>query len=149
MPANPPRRRKRSILRFRIGCRRRIRLQKAIEDWGDDVKKESDGTITYKIFPAQQLGKAFDHYDMARDGIADSPTSIPAISPAASRSSRPASCRFSSATPRAAIGAIDDWYRKYAATEMKDVHYCFSFVLDPVAWHSTPRRSWCRQTSAA
>ena len=24
-----------------------------------------------KIFPAQQLGKAFDHYNMARDGIAD------------------------------------------------------------------------------
>src|SRR6266852_7185774 len=25
----------------------------------------------YKVYPAQQLGKAFDHYDMARDGIAD------------------------------------------------------------------------------
>src|SRR3974390_3223763 len=46
-------------------------LQKAIEDWGADVQKQSGGTITYKIFPAQQLGKAFDHYDMARDGIAD------------------------------------------------------------------------------
>src|SRR5215475_5021786 len=38
-------------------------LQKAIEEWGDDIQKESNGTITYKIFPAQQLGKAFDHYD--------------------------------------------------------------------------------------
>ena len=46
-------------------------LQKAIEDWGDDIQKASNGTITYKIYPAQQLGKAFDHYDMARDGIAD------------------------------------------------------------------------------
>jgi TRAP-type C4-dicarboxylate transport system substrate-binding protein len=46
-------------------------LQKAIQDWADDIQKESNGTITYKIYPAQQLGKAFDHYDMARDGIAD------------------------------------------------------------------------------
>src|SRR5262245_25710378 len=45
-------------------------LHKAIEDWGADVEKASAGTIKYKVFPAQQLGKAFDHYDMARDGIA-------------------------------------------------------------------------------
>src|ERR1700691_5145543 len=46
-------------------------LQKAIEEWGADVEKASGGTIKYKVFPSQQLGKAFDHYDMARDGIAD------------------------------------------------------------------------------
>ena len=45
-------------------------LQKAIEQWGDDIQKASNGTITYKVYPSQQLGKAFDHYDMARDGIA-------------------------------------------------------------------------------
>ena len=38
---------------------------------GADVEKASGGTIKYKVFPSQQLGKAFDHYDMARDGIAD------------------------------------------------------------------------------
>ena len=46
-------------------------LQKALEDWGSSIEKASNGTITYKVYPAQQLGKAFDHYDMARDGIAD------------------------------------------------------------------------------
>src|SRR5437879_12335 len=46
-------------------------LQKAIEDWGASIERASNGTIKYKIYPAQQLGKAFDHYDMARDGIAD------------------------------------------------------------------------------
>ena len=46
-------------------------LQKAMEDWGASVEKDSGGTIKYHVFPAQQLGKAFDHYDMARDGIAD------------------------------------------------------------------------------
>ena len=46
-------------------------LQKALEEWGAAVEKASGGTLHYKVFPAQQLGKAFDHYDMARDGIAD------------------------------------------------------------------------------
>src|SRR6266403_1965534 len=46
-------------------------LQKSLEDWGAAVEKASGGTIKYKVYPAQQLGKAFDHYDMARDGIAD------------------------------------------------------------------------------
>ena len=52
-------------------------LQKALEDWGAAVEKESGGTIKYKVYPAQQLGKAFDHYDMARDGIADKVVAIP------------------------------------------------------------------------
>src|SRR5476651_805811 len=46
-------------------------VHKAMEAWGADVEKASGGTIKYAVFPAQQLGKAFDHYDMARDGIAD------------------------------------------------------------------------------
>src|SRR5262245_61829674 len=46
-------------------------LQKALEDWGGSIEKASGGTLKYKVYPSQQLGKAFDHYDMARDGIAD------------------------------------------------------------------------------
>src|SRR3981189_1953960 len=46
-------------------------LQKALEDWGAAVEKESGGTIKYKDHPAQQPGKAFAHNDIARDGIAD------------------------------------------------------------------------------
>src|SRR5579859_1754499 len=43
-------------------------LQKSMEEWGASIEKDSGGTIKYKVYPAQQLGKAFDHYDMARDG---------------------------------------------------------------------------------
>ena len=38
------------------------------------------------------------------------------------------------------IRAIDAWYRKYAPTEMKDVKYCFSFILDPATWHSRNKK---------
>src|ERR1700694_5877263 len=115
-------------------------LQKAFEDWGAAVKKESGGTIKYKVYPAQQLGKAFDHYDMARDGIADltyvNPGYQPGRFPVISAGELP----FLVGDAKGGIRAIDSWYRKYAATEMKDVKYCFSFVLDPLTWHSSKKK---------
>ena len=41
------------------------------EPWAKSVEAASKGSIKVAVFPAQQLGKAPDHYDMARDGIAD------------------------------------------------------------------------------
>src|SRR6266700_620712 len=46
-------------------------LVPATKDWAADIEKESGGTIKSTVFPSEQLGKAFDHYVMARDGIAD------------------------------------------------------------------------------
>jgi TRAP-type C4-dicarboxylate transport system substrate-binding protein len=46
-------------------------LNPAFQAWAEDIKKESGGSISSTLFPSEQLGKAFDHYDMARDGIAD------------------------------------------------------------------------------
>jgi TRAP-type C4-dicarboxylate transport system substrate-binding protein len=46
-------------------------LQKSMEEWGASVEKASNGTIKSNVYPAQQLGKAPDHYDMTRDGIVD------------------------------------------------------------------------------
>ena len=42
-----------------------------LEPWAKSIAEASDGRIHITIFPAQQLGAAPDHYDMARDGIAD------------------------------------------------------------------------------
>ena len=46
-------------------------LNPALIAWAADITKASNGTITATLFPSEQLGKAFDHYDMAKDGIAD------------------------------------------------------------------------------
>ena len=46
-------------------------LVPATKEWAESITKASNGTIKTAIFPSEQLGKAFDHYDMARDGIAD------------------------------------------------------------------------------
>jgi TRAP-type C4-dicarboxylate transport system substrate-binding protein len=115
-------------------------LQKALEAWGDSVQQDSGGTIKYKIYPAQQLGKAFDHYDMTRDGIADlayvNPSYQPGRFPVFDASNLP----FMIANAKAGSGAIDDWYRKYAPAEMKDVKYCFAFAHDPGSFHSRTKK---------
>ena len=115
-------------------------LQKQIEAWAADVEKASGGTIKYKIFPSQQLGKAFDHYDMARDGIADFTYVNPGYQPGRFPIIGAGELPFLIGDAHGGTRAIDAWYRKYAVTEMKDVHYCFSFILDPLTWHSKTKK---------
>ena len=115
-------------------------LQKALEDWGASVEKDSGGTIKYKVYPAQQLGKAFDHYDMARDGIADLTYINPGYQPGRFPIIGAGELPFLMTNAKGGTQALDAWYRKYAATEMKDVKYCFSFILDPLTWHSSKKK---------
>ena len=115
-------------------------LQKAIEDWGADVESASGGTIKSKVFPAQQLGKAFDHYDMARDGIADLTYVNPGYQPGRFPIIAAGELPFLVGDVHGGIRAIDSWYRKYAASEMKGVKSCFSFILDPLTWHSKTKK---------
>jgi len=115
-------------------------LQKAIEDWSASIEKASNGTIKSKIYPAQQLGKAFDHYDMARDGIADLTYVNPGYQPGRFPIIAAGELPFLIGDAKGGNRAVDAWYRKYAATEMKDVHYCFSFILDPLTWHSRTKK---------
>jgi TRAP-type C4-dicarboxylate transport system substrate-binding protein len=111
-------------------------LQAAIQDWADDIKKESNGTITSVIFPAEQLGKAYDHYDMVRDGIADGGYINPGYQPGRFPIIAAGELPFLFKDSKTGTGAIDAWYRKYAATEMKDVKYCFAFINDSGTIHS-------------
>ena len=106
-------------------------LVAAARDWAADIEKASGGSIKATIFPAEQLGKAFDHYDMVRDGIADvgyiNPGYQPGRFPIFSRANLP----FTIAEGKGGTLAVDAWYRKYAVTEMGDTHLCFAFVQDP------------------
>jgi TRAP-type C4-dicarboxylate transport system substrate-binding protein len=111
-------------------------LQAAIQDWADDVKKESGGSITSVIFPSEQLGKAYDHYDMARDGIADLAYVNPGYQPGRFPIDAAGELPFLVGDAKTGTGAFDEWYRPYAAREMKDVHYCFGFINDYGTIHS-------------
>jgi TRAP-type C4-dicarboxylate transport system substrate-binding protein len=115
-------------------------LQKALEEWGESVEKASNGTIHYKVYPAQQLGKAFDHYDMARDGIADLTYINPGYQPGRFPIIAAGELPFLFANGKEGSMALDAWYRKYAAQEMKDVKFCLAFIHDPGSFHSRAKK---------
>ena len=115
-------------------------LQKALEDWGASVEKASNGTIKYKVYPSQQLGKAFDHYDMARDGIADLTYVNPGYQPGRFPIIGAGELPFLISNAKGGSQALDDWYRKYAEKEMRDVKFCLAFLHDPGTFHSKSKK---------
>ena len=111
-------------------------LNPSLSAWAEDIRRASGGTITATLFPSEQLGKAFDHYDMARDGIADFAYVNPGYQPGRFPVMAGAGLPFTFANAKGGSAAIDTWYRPYAAREMKDVKYCFAFIHDPGSFHS-------------
>ena len=111
-------------------------LQAALEAWAKSVEEASHGTIKSTIFPAQQLGKAFDHYDMARDGIADMTYVNPGYQPGRFPIIAAGELPFLMSDAKGGSAALDVWYRKYAGREMADVKFCLAFVHDPGTFHS-------------
>ena len=115
-------------------------MHPAVEAWADSINKASNGTITIKIYPAQQLGKAFDHYNMARDGIADIAHTNPGYEPGRFPIMGLSELPFIFANSKEGSAALDAWYRKYADREMKDVKYCLTFAHDPATFHTTNKK---------
>ena len=110
-------------------------LVPATKEWAASIEKDSGGTIKTAIFPSEQLGKAFDHYDMARDGIADMTYVNPGYQPGRFPVIAVGQIPFTFADAKKGTAALDAWYRKHAATEMKDTHFCFAFIHDPGTYH--------------
>jgi len=115
-------------------------LHPAFQAWAADIEKESGGTIKSTIFPAQQLGKAVDHYDMARDGIADFAYVNPGYQPGRFPIIAAGELPFLMENAKGGSEALDAWYRKYAGKEMKDVHFCLAFVHDPGVFNSRDKK---------
>jgi len=111
-------------------------LNPSLQAWADDVKRASNGTITATLFPSEQLGKAFDHYDMAKDGIADFAWVNPLYQPGRFPVMAAAALPFVFANAKGGSAAMDAWYRPVAPKEMKDVKFCMAFVQDPGTFHS-------------
>jgi len=98
------------------------------EPWAKSVEEASKGSIKVALFPAQQLGKAADHYDMARDGIADMTWANPGYQAGRFPLFAAGELPFLVGKPGPGSAALDAWYRKYAPTEMKDVKLCFAHL---------------------
>lgn len=104
--------------------------------WARSIEAASDGTLKIVIHAAQELGRTADHYDMARDGVADfafiNPGHVPGRFPIFTAIELP----FTVTDPLKGTAALDRWYRKYAAQEMADVRFCLAHVHDPGALHA-------------
>ncbi len=98
------------------------------EPWAKSVEDASKGSIKVTLYPAQQLGKAADHYDMARDGIADMTWANPGYQAGRFPLFGAGELPFLMAKPGPGSAALDQWYRKYAAQEMKDVKFCLAHL---------------------
>jgi TRAP-type C4-dicarboxylate transport system substrate-binding protein len=98
------------------------------EPWAKSVEAASNGSIKIAFFPAQQLGKAAAHYDMARDGIADMTWVNPGYQAGRFPMIAAGELPFLISKPGPGSAALDKWYRTYAVSEMKDVKFCFAHV---------------------
>jgi len=103
-------------------------LHQSLLQWAASIEKDSSGSIHVTIYPSEQLGKAFDGYDLARDGIADIALVSPGYQPGRFPISAAGELPFLIADAKKGTPAFDDWYRKYAAIEMKDVYFCTSML---------------------
>lgn len=110
-------------------------LVPATQAWAADIEKASGGSIKMTVFPSEQLGKAFDHYDMARDGIADVTYVNPGYQPGRFPIAAAGQLPFVFADGKKGTLALNEWYHTYAPTEMKDTKLCFAFIHDPGALH--------------
>ena len=110
---------------------------KGINPWAESVQQASDGRIAIQIFPAQQLGKAPDHYDMAAQGIVD----LAYVNPGYTAGRFPiyalTEVPFMADDSIKGAQAIHDWYAEFGAQqEMGDVKVCFVHPHAPGALHS-------------
>jgi TRAP-type C4-dicarboxylate transport system substrate-binding protein len=107
----------------------------AIDNWADSI--EDGKQLTTAIYSGDEaLGKASEQYDLVRDGIADFALVNPSLQPGRFPIVSVGDLPFQFRDGRSGTGALDAWYRKYAAHEMKDVHFCFAVVQNPGTLHS-------------
>lgn len=110
-----------------------------MEPWIKSISEASKGRIKITIYPAQQLGAAADHYDMARDGIADIGFINPGYQPGRFPIMAAAELPFQFANAKAGVRALTEWYKPYAEKEMADVYFCMALSHDPGTLHGTSR----------
>ena len=101
-----------------------------------DVELRLSHWINITIFPAQQLGAAPDHYDMARDGIADITYTNPGYQAGRFPIYSLAEIPFHASNAKKGAKALHEWYAPIAETEMSDVHFCLINPHDPGTMHS-------------
>ncbi len=111
-------------------------LHKIYVDWAKGIEQKTNGTLKIAVFPAQQLGKAPDHYDMIQKGIAEIAFISTGYQAGRMLVSNAGQLPFLIANAGGGSMAFDEWYRPYAAKDMPGVKMCFMFTHDVATLHS-------------
>jgi TRAP-type C4-dicarboxylate transport system substrate-binding protein len=111
-------------------------LQGILQAWAKSIDEASKGTIKISIFPAQQLGKAPDHYDMVQKGIADVAYVSTGYQAGRMLVTSVAQMPFMLSNAEGGSKAFDEWYRPYAAKDMPGVKLCYMYTHDVATLHS-------------
>ncbi|ASM72273.1 MULTISPECIES: TRAP transporter substrate-binding protein [Roseobacteraceae] len=110
---------------------------KGITPWAKDVEEASEGRIAIQVFPAQQLGKAPDHYDMVKQGIVDFAWVNPGYTAGRFPIYALTEVPFLVDDSVRGAKAIHEWYAEFGApAEMPDVKVCFVHPHAPGTLHS-------------
>lgn len=114
-------------------------MDKSIQEWSASIEEASGGSITVTRYPAEQLGSARDHYDIARDGIADLAFVSPDYTPGRFPIFDAAHLPFTISNGVGASSALTEWYSRYAEREMADVRLCLVNTHTPGTLHARKR----------
>ena len=103
--------------------------------WAKMIEEKSGGRLKVTIFPGSTLGKAVDHFDMVKNGIADmgftTPGYTPGRFPLISATELPALFKSSRGGSLAVMSIFD----KYFKNELKEVKVLWIWVHPPGHFH--------------
>lgn len=115
------------------------RVHHGVELWAKSIEEASNGELKVRIFPAQQLGKAQDHYDMIAAGQVDAAWFVPGYSAGRFPIVDAGELPFMISNAPAGARALHEWYADIANEEMKEIHFCAFATHDPGRIHTAQK----------
>ena len=103
--------------------------------WAKMVEDKSGGRLKITIYPGSTLGKAVDHYDMVKDGIADMGFTVPGYTPGRFQLITALELPGLFKTSRGGSLAVMSVFDKYFKSEFKDVKILWFWVHPPGHFH--------------
>ncbi|MEW6668555.1 MAG: TRAP transporter substrate-binding protein [Thermodesulfobacteriota bacterium] len=104
-----------------------------------ELERRSDGRVKVTFYPAESLGKAKDHYNMAVTGIADITTHIMGYTPGRFPQAEVLELPILWPSAKVASRVCWDIYEKYLKNEFSDVHLIALATTDPTHIHTSKK----------
>lgn len=95
------------------------------EHWAEAVEKASNGEIEVEVYHAGALGNPRDHYNLARDGIADLAWAVPGWEAGRFPIFSAMEIPFMAKDSVKSLEIFHDWYNQHKSLEMNEVKLCF------------------------